>query len=199
MNSAFVHNVRTFFLVYLGSIVLSVSNLQASIFEKVADNVMVQVAQLNGGESKNYLGADYLKLGYQPMLLTIKNNSGDELLLRGSAIQLPLQTRSEMAQLAHYDTFFWTTTTGYAAFLFFWPALVPVAIGGSYMAWSNNTVSRKVYMSVLEYADACEILPYDHLERILFVNQSQLTNSFFMYLYNVNKKQFVPFSVSFTA
>jgi hypothetical protein len=161
------------------------------------DQVELKVLKMDADDSHKYFGKNLISKGYQPLSLTIYNDSDDALLLRASSIDLPLETADTVASTAHIPTIALTLIPAYFAGVFFWPALIPVAAAGFFMAASNHTLDNKVGSSALEADHAVEILPYERVTRTIFVANDTSIDEFSLYIFNVHKKSFIPFTIDF--
>src|SRR5579872_1938683 len=118
---------------------------QTPYFQEQKEHVVVRVAQLDADDCKRRFGKNLLSYGYQPLVLTIYNDSDDAFLLRASSIDLPLESAYDVAQISRIPIVAYTAAPAYAAGLFFWPALIPVIGAGMYMASCNRTVAAKLH------------------------------------------------------
>lgn len=167
-------------------------------YVETRDQVELKVLKMDADDCYKCFGKNLISKGYQPLLLTIYNDSDDALLLRASSIDLPLEPASTVSSAAHIPTIPLTLIPAYFAGLFFWPALIPVAAAGFFMAMSNSTLDNKVDSAVLEADNSVEILPYERISRTLFVDSSISVEQFSLYIFNVHKKSFIPFTVDFS-
>ncbi len=137
--------------------------------------------------------------GYQPVKLSITNKSGTELLLHSHAIDLPLAETADVARSAQYNAALWSTVPAtYFSILFFWPALVPTIGALVWMERENDRLNKVVEKYILEPEESAMILPHERFERIFFVENQELypTAPFLISLYDLEKKGFIPFTVS---
>lgn len=166
-------------------------------YAETREQVELKVIKMDEDDCQKYFGKNLIAKGYQPLLLTVYNDSDDALLLRASSIDLPLETASTVASSAHIPTIPLTLIPAYFAGLFFWPALIPVAAAGFFMAASNHTLDTKVDAMSLEADHAVEILPYERVTRTIFVDSDASIDEFSLYIFNVHKKSFIPYTVDF--
>ena len=166
-------------------------------YTETREQVELKVLKLDSDDCHKYFGKNLISSGYQPLSLTIYNDSDDALLLRASSIDLPLENADSVARAAHIPTLAITLVPAYFAGVFFWPALVPVAAAGFFMASSNHALDNKVAAFALESDHAVEILPYERITRTIFVATDVSADEFSLHLFNVHKKSFIPFTVDF--
>lgn len=164
-------------------------------YQETKDNIIVRVAQLNKADCKRRFGKNLLSYGYQPLLLNIYNNSDDALLIRASSIDLPLESAYEVANIVRLPVFAFTAAPAYAAALFFWPAIIPVIGAGMWMGAHNRSVAQKLQQIALEGDQAIEILPYERMQRVLFVSAAA-PDTFCLHLFNMHQKTFIPFTIT---
>lgn len=167
-----------------------------AVFEDAKENISVRVHCIDADESKARFGKNLLSYGYQPLSLTVYNDSDDALLFRASSIDLPLETGYDTAKSAHTPTLAYTAVPAYLAGLFFWPALIPVAGAGFWMMSNNQQLTRNVAAQSFEGDMGVEILPYDRMSKVLLVKSGNLPPSFSLHLFNIHKKIFIPFTIA---
>lgn len=169
---------------------------KTEVFQDSKENIIVRVHRIDGDESKARFGKNLLSYGYQPLSLTIYNDSDDALLLRASSIDLPLETGFDTAKSSHTPTLAYTAVPAYLAGLFFWPALIPVAGAGFWMMANNQQLTRAITAQSFEGDMGVEILPYERMSKVLLVKSENLAQSFSLHLFNIHKKIFIPFTIT---
>jgi len=164
-------------------------------YQETKEGVSLRVRMVSPKESRERFGANLIYRGYQPLTLTIYNNTDDALLLRASSIDLPLERAKNVARSAHLNTFAITVAPACFSAIFYWPALIPVIGSGLWVASRNRTIMRKTKFSSLEGDAAIEILPHERVCRDIFVKVDAFSHFFSLHLFNVHQKSFIPFNV----
>lgn len=171
------------------------------VYEIERDNLTVHATKVTAKESKKHFGKNLIKYGYQPIIIELYNNSDDVLLWRASSFDKQLQTSGKVYEDTKIPTL---QITGYSALLagiFFWPALIPVAGAGLWMASKNIQVSQAIETQILEGDIAFEILPYEYTRKVIFLQEEILnpnaTNKITFHLFNLHQKSFIPCTITF--
>lgn|GEM_PF-5496925 len=168
-------------------------------YEQEKDGVLVEVEMMPATQIKENFGVNLLNYGIVPITLTIDNQTPDALLLRGQSVHITLEDPYKVAEMAHYNTLLFTTSSAYLSCVFFWPALLPSLGAGIYMSHANKTVTHSVCSQGFADEDSLDILPYEQVSRVLFVSAKDFVSNFRMHLFNVHAKTFVPFTVALEA
>ena len=164
-------------------------------FFQEKDDVAVHVAKLQDNECKKLLGRNVLSYDVQPFVITVANNTSDELLLRVPSIHVPVTSPSSVALMTQVNPLSFTLPLSYLSAVYFWPALPPVVVGGAWLGYKNQQFNKKVLSLGLSEQDSVEILPHERISRVVFVHGGQWIDDFRMHIFNVHQKSFVPFNV----
>jgi hypothetical protein len=146
------------------------------------EGIYVNAIAYTAEESKYYLQRDLVSRGYQPIQLTIQNNSSSPLGLGHLSVDLPLVSGNKIAFQFFKETLPRSIGLKIAS-LFFWPFNVPSAIDGI-MTYRNQKIMRHDYnaKTIKNYE---EIIPaYSTMNRILFVKREDFQNCFNLVLQN---------------
>ncbi len=140
------------------------------------EGIYVQAKAYTANDSKNYLNYDLLAKGYQPIQISIQNNSSKPLGLGDLSVDLPLITGNQIAGQFLKEALPRSIALKAASF-FFWPFLVPSTIDGV-ITYKNQKKMRHDYTAktIKNYE---EIIPaYSTINRILFVKQQDYRPNF---------------------
>ena len=140
-------------------------------------------------DCKTYLGRDVIKAGYQPVQITIHNNSDRTLIFSTDSVSLPCVDASVVAKEVHTSTMSRALAWGIPG-LFFWPLLIPAAVDsvgsseantqldadfagkalGEKLIMPSSTINGVIFIPVSEYHDkfSVTILDQDTREKIIF-------------------------------
>ena len=165
-------------------------------YEHEQDGVQVEVEIMPDNQIKEIFGVNFLKSGIVPIVLTIDNQTSDALLLRGQSVHLALEDPYKVAEMVQYNTLLITASSAYLSCIFFWPALLPSLGAGVYMAHANKVITNSVCSQGFADEDSLDILPYEHISRVLFVPINDFMFNFRLHLFNVHAKTFLPFTVA---
>ncbi len=162
-------------------------------------NAHVAMHVMDAKECSQAFGKNVISAGYQPINLTIINNSDDLLILRSTSITLPLENTHTVLYAAQHPTFWTTFLTSAVSALYFWPALVPSVGVGLWMSWDNARINKRIKAAILEHEKVVEIFPCEQITKTLFVARDAVPATCSLYLFNVHKKTFIPYTVTLCA
>ncbi len=171
--------------------------LDSNVYEQTRDNVTITATKITGKEVKRQFGRNLVAYGFQPIAITLYNDSDDALLLRASSFDVPLERAQTVIETVQIPTLWYTVVPACYAGIYFWPALIPIAGAGYWMSSRNTSMANKVQAQVFEGDNAVEILPYEQLTKVIFVRNEGYQDEISFHIFNMHKKSFVPFTVSF--
>jgi len=127
-----------------------------------------------------YLDRDVLKKGYQPIHITIYNNSAQTLHFCPTNITLPCVPAQEVARSVHTSSI--SRAVGYGIpGLFIWPLLVPAVVDSVKSEKSN----KKLDIDFARKSLRPQIIrPYDTINGLIFVDIEHFTENFSIMLEN---------------
>jgi hypothetical protein len=137
--------------------------------EKVSGRkVNISSKVLDAEESKKYLNSDLLSRGYQPIQLTIDNQTATSFFIEGTNIsQVPTR---EIARAVSKSSI--PRSVGYkVASFFFWPFAVPSTIDGIKTVHKNRQMSKDFVAKSVKQE---KLAPFSTLHRILFIRTGDL-------------------------
>lgn len=138
----------------------------------------IQTKKYTPEESKKYLSRDLLSRGYQPIQVTIHNNTSSTITIED--IDTPQARAGEVARKISSEVL--PRRAGYTiAGLLFWPFIVPSAIDGfknlqNYSKMKRDFAARSVKLET--------IAPFSTLDRILFVPCDEVKETLTITMYD---------------
>ncbi|MHB9148415.1 MAG: hypothetical protein ACYC2U_08675 [Candidatus Amoebophilus sp.] len=163
-------------------------------YTEAIDNVILFIKALNNNESKDFFKVDLVKNGYVPLYIKISNLSSSTLIIRPSYVDLVPCSSQRIAKLLHYDTSFYSVGLAVPALIFWWPATIAVGSMGYDMYRANKKTNQRVAECTL-YGQPLKILPYEIVEKFLFVHQEDYLPFFEFKIFNKDQKKLLTFYV----
>jgi hypothetical protein len=131
-------------------------------------------------ESKKYLNRDLLSRGYQPIQITIQNNTSSSFYLSTDSVNLPQEATGTIVRKVMKPVL--ARSIGYkVAGLLFWPLMIPGTIDGIKTIHSYSKLSKEFAAKAVKSQDEM-LLPYSTIQRVLFVAQKEFRNAFVLTL-----------------
>ncbi len=152
----------------------TVGTLRAEQTFLKSDSLQIMAKAYTEEESKKFLRKNLLKRGYQPVQITIQNNSREPFSLSTGSVDLPTASPSKVAKKLMISAI----PRGIAlrvASLFFWPFMVPSTID-SIITTKTFKILRNDLESKLVKKET--IAPYSIYNRIVFVPVKEFKGSF---------------------
>ena len=128
----------------------------------------------NKRDCMKYLDRDVMKAGYQPVQITITNNSKRSVFFSRKAINLPTVDESEVAEKLYTSTAGRATAYGVAA-LFMWPFAIPAVVDGVGSAKANEQLDADFSRKAL---NNFEIKPFETINGLVFVPKNSDISNF---------------------
>lgn len=162
------------------------------------DNVMVLFKKLNSDDCWHEFSVNPLRVGYQPLKITVSNFSQASVYLNPTMLGLPLVHPKKVAKACHWRNWELSSGATVIAAVFFWPALIGIG-GTSYGMRQRNRAITKNIMSnqTLYYQDVVKVRPLETVTNIIFVESDAMNNDFVCTVYSKEKKEFIDFQVQF--
>ncbi len=136
-------------------------------------------------DCKKYLDRDILLKGYQPVQITIINNTKYHLFFRSQAISLPHVSASCIARKTHTCTA--GRATGFSLLgLVVWPFLIPAIVDGVGSSQANNKLD--IDFGKKELVDQT-ISPYNTINGLIFVPIKEFKLPFTITLINAKSQK----------
>ena len=161
-------------------------------YSEEKSGITLSVQKLTSGDSKRILNRDIIEKGYQPIQITVKNDTKKYVLFSNQGVNLPTVPAQEVADKVH------TSTTGRAAAygvagLFIWPLLIPAVVDGVGSAQANEKLDRDYDAKVMGQV---VIQPYATHNGLIFVPVSELQGSFEIILVDRETKEKISYRVT---
>jgi hypothetical protein len=125
-------------------------------------------------DCKQYLDRDVIEQGYQPIHITLTNNSSRRLNLDTDSFSVAVVSPDEIAKKVHTSTA--ARAAGYGIpGLFFWPLLIPAVIDSVNSAEANKQLDADFDQKTVHNQ---EIAPYSSINGLIFVPTENFTTAF---------------------
>jgi hypothetical protein len=134
-------------------------------YSETIENVTLACKPLSREECKRFFDRDIIDKGYQPVQMTIVNDSSRYILFSNQGISIPVCSPQEVAEKCHTSTVGRAAGYGVAG-IFIWPLLVPAVVDGVSSSQANTKLDRDfnekniathngvVFFSKTDYQDA---------------------------------------------
>ncbi len=178
---------------YLGNnkrVPLNLSFLETSPFEYAEEGVYVSYKPYTSDESKVYLNRDLVSRGYQPIQITIQNNTPHPYSLSPEEVTLPLAKSKHVAMSVTKSAIPRAIAYKIAGFLF-WPFLIPGTID-SIRTFRTHLELRRDFAAKSIKKET--IPPYATLHRVLFVPLKDYHPHFSLTLKNTKTDKSIQFN-----
>ena len=129
---------------------------------------------LNKAECKRYLDRDVLDKGYQPVQITISNNTNRHINFSKSNISLETVSADYVGKKVHTSTVARATSYGVAG-VFLWPFIIPAVVDGVGSAQANDRLDED--FSRKELCDQI-ISPFTTINGLIFVPVEKFDHEF---------------------
>ena len=114
-----------------------------------ADTLHVVAKAYTSEESQKYLRKDLLRRGYQPVQITIQNNSAEEFSLSTGSVDLPTAEPSKIASKLLHSTIPRSIVLRVAS-LFFWPLAIPTTVDSMITLKSYKTIKNDLQSKLIK-------------------------------------------------
>jgi len=138
--------------------------------------VSLEHKALNLAECKTYLGRDLLKKGYQPLHISIANNTNRSYTITPSSFSMPVANGDVVAQKAHTNTTGRAVGYGTAAVLSCGLFAIPAIVDGIGSAKANEQLEMDYSAKMLRLDTV--IRPQSSLNGIVFVPRGAYNGDF---------------------
>jgi len=147
----------------------------------------------DGKESKAYLDRNLLHVGFQPVQVTVQNNTEDTYILSSEGVEVNSSTSSEVAGSVTRTAI--PRSIGFkVAGLFFWPMIIPGTID-SIITFKSHLQMKKDYHAKSIKNEGELLPPYSTVHRVIFLPSNEIPEEFTLHLQNQKSNQFLPFNV----
>jgi|GEM_PF-545152 len=160
----------------------TIPTLNAELTFLRSDTLHIVAKAYTPEESKKYLRKDLVSKGYQPVQITIQNNSANEFSLSSGSVDLPTAEPSKIASKMMHSAIPRSLALR-AASLVFWPFIFPSTID-SIVTLKNYKLLKHDLQSKLVKKEV--VAPYSIYNRVVFVPVSEFKGSFDVTLIELN-------------
>jgi hypothetical protein len=155
------------------------------------ENVTLACKALSTEECKTYFDRDIIAKGYQPVLMTIVNESNRSMLFSPEDVSIPVCSPQEVAEKCHTDTAGRATAYGIGA-LFLWPLVIPAIVDGVGSSEANTQLDRDFSEKNIQQL---VINPYSTHNGVIFFSNEEYQDSFTVKLVDKETRQQLEYSV----
>jgi hypothetical protein len=168
-------------------------NLQPDFapYSESIEDVTLACKALSEEECKKYFDRDIIDKGFQPVQMTIVNDTDDAILFHPDGVSLPVCPPEEVAKKCHTSTAGRATAYGVGA-LFLWPLAVPAIVDGVKSHEANKELDRDFGEKNIEQM---VINPHTTHNGVIFVSNDDYQESFTVKLVNKETRQKYEFYV----
>ena len=168
-------------------------NLQPEFapYSENIENVTLACKALSEGECKKYFDRDIIDKGYQPVQMTIINDTDNSILFHPDGVSLPVCPPEEVAKKCYTSTAGRATAYGVGA-LFLWPLAIPAIVDGA-KSYEANTELNKDFGK--RNIGQMEIIPHTTHNGVIFISSEEYQESFIVKLVNKETRQKLEFYV----
>lgn len=163
----------------------------ASAFSKEAQGLTIIAKKYTPQESKSYLNRNLLNVGYQPMQVTVQNNTAEAFTFSLDGISQITAPVNKVANSVTKKALPRSIGLKVASF-FFWPFMIPSTVDGIHLIKSHKKL-KKDYLAkgVKEMSE--EIAPYSTFHRVVFIPKKELRDTLTVTLFSKEEKVPVSF------
>ena len=147
-------------------------------YSETIENVTLACKALSREDCKRFFDRNIIDKGYQPVQMTIVNDSPKYIFFSSQGISMPVCSPQEVAEKCHTSTVGRAAGYGVAG-LFIWPLLVPAVVDGVSSSQANTKLDRDFNEKNLEQM---VINPYATHNGVVFFSKTDYQDSFFVRL-----------------
>lgn len=140
---------------------------------------------LDQTECKKYLDRDVISQGYQPVQITLANNSDRHLEFSKDNISIPHAPADEVAPKVHTSTVGRAVGYGIAGIVFL-PMLIPAVIDGVGSARANDQLDKDFAKKELEDQ---AVKPFSTINGLVFVPEEDFNHNFAVTLFDAKSHE----------
>ena len=201
INSIIPKSLKLFFILFIIITFFScasykpapLTNLQPEFapYAETVDAVTLACKALSREDCKRYFDRDIIDKGFQPVQMTIINNSDNYLLFSTQGVSLPVCSPQEVAEKCHTSTAGRATAYGVAG-LIVWPLLIPAVVDGVGSSQANTKLDSDFNQKGI---DQTVINPYSTHNGIIFFTKDDYQDSFNVRLVDRETKRKLEYAV----
>jgi hypothetical protein len=135
-------------------------------------------------DSKKHLKKNLIKFGFQPVQITIHNNTSHSYSIASSGVEIPVATAADIVSKVARSAI--PRAIGFkAASLLFWPFNIASTIDGLKGLKDNAKLRRD--LSARSFKGGETILPYSIVSRVLFIPAGKFKSLFNIQMFDLSK------------
>jgi hypothetical protein len=168
-------------------------NLQPEFapYSENIENVTLACKALSEEECKQYFDRDIIDKGYQPVQMTIINDTDNSILFHPDGVSLPVCPPEEVAKKCYTSTAGRATAYGVGA-LFLWPLAIPAIVDGVKSHEANTELDKDFGERNI---GQMVIIPHTTHNGVIFISGEEYQESFIVKLVNKETRQKLEFYV----
>lgn len=156
------------------------------------EGVTLMVKAFDRADCERFLDRDVLKKGYQPLQITVQNNTDRNLLITKDSIDLTLASNQEVAKTVETSTVGRATGYGVAA-LFIWPFAIPAIVDGVKSSNANEQLTTDFQQKTIREQ---VILPQTRFTGLVFAPIASYKVPFAITLIDRDTREAIQFNVT---
>lgn len=157
------------------------------------EGIYIQAKAYDAQDSKTYLSRDLLRRGFQPIQVTIQNNTSRTFYLSNQGLDLPNATAHTIASRISREAIPRAVIFKVIGF-FFPPFLVVGTVDGIVTVHAHFKMKNDYHAKSIKDTEK-PLLPYSTVHRVIFVPNKEYTGEFNLYLKQDRGYQYTPFHV----
>ena len=169
---------------------LKLHSPEASPFERAEEGITVSYKTYTSKESRAYLNRDLVSRGYQPIQVTIQNNTSHVYSLSPRDVSLPLAKPATVAMSITKEAIPRAIVYKVAGF-FFWPLMIPGTIDSIQTFRTHLNLEHDFAAKSIKREN---VPPYATIHRILFVPKKGYQEDFSLVLRNTTNNAPIRFN-----
>jgi hypothetical protein len=159
-------------------------------FSETKEGVTLACKAFTKTDCKRHFDRDVIKKGYQPVQVSINNDTKRYLLFSAQGVSLPVVSGDEVAKKVHTSTAGRSTAYGVGA-LILWPLAVPAIVDGVGSSKANQQLDTDF---AAKGAQRQVIQPYGTMNGILFVPTADFREEFTITVVDKETKEKITFN-----
>jgi hypothetical protein len=160
-------------------------------YAQEVDGITLAVKKFTESDSKRYFDRDIQEKGYQPIQISILNDSKRYITFSPQGVTLPTVPAEEVAEKIHTSTAGRATAYGVGA-LFLWPLAVPAIVDGVKSSKANAAADRDFGAKAI---DGLTVQPYSQHNGVIFVPLQDYTDAFQITLFDRESREKIVYEV----
>ena len=164
---------------------------ESAPYSETINDVTLSCKTLSQDECKRFFDRDIIQKGYQPIQISIKNDTKRYLLFSPEGVSLPVCSPQEVAEKCHTSTAGRAVGYGVAA-LIIWPFIIPAVVDGVGSSEANTKLDRDFDEKNMEQM---VINPYVTHSGVIFVSNKDFQESFYVRLVDKETKEKIEYHV----